>query len=156
MTEAQRGLLKLLAHRLFGVPTAVMVKDGIILEAQAQAVSSIITKDYKTIGQNIRVLNAHAQLTTTLKDIPFTTFKGYASAYYYTNPSCRPMGDVDFIGRHLVGECVPVFALCGRGVVRYDHIVQFCDFTRGSGCQPSCDTVVGDCGHCARTEFGVR
>jgi hypothetical protein len=40
------------------------------------------------------VINAHAELTELLGDIPFTTFKGYASVYYYPQPIYRPKGDV--------------------------------------------------------------
>lgn len=97
MTETQRNLLSLLAHALFSAPTAAILTDEIKAEAQAQAVSSLITTDYNVLASNIRVLHAHAQLTETLSGIPFTTFKGYASAYYYPKPSYRPMGDVDFI-----------------------------------------------------------
>ena len=97
MTESQKNLISLLAHALFDEPTNVSITPEIATEAQAQAVSSLITTDNKVLAANIRVLHAHAQLTELLHDIPYTTFKGYASAYYYPNPSYRPMGDVDFI-----------------------------------------------------------
>ena len=97
MTIEQEKLLSLVAHSLFGTPTNVNVSEGVLQEARAQAVSSIISPDYRVIANNIRVINAHAELTLLLKKISFTTFKGYASAYYYPEPSYRPMGDVDFI-----------------------------------------------------------
>ena len=97
MTKDQSNLLQLLSHTLFNEPTTATLTDEIRLEAQAQAVSALIMTDNKVLAANIRVLHAHAQLTELLQDIPFTTFKGYASAYYYPKPSYRPMGDVDII-----------------------------------------------------------
>jgi len=97
MTKEQSGLLSLLSQKLFNRPTIVSITDDIKAEAQAQAVSTLISSEYKILGKNIRVINAHAELSTLLHDIPFTTFKGYASAYYYPQPIYRPMGDVDFI-----------------------------------------------------------
>lgn len=82
MTETQRNLLSLLAHALFNAPTTATLTEEVKVEAQAQAVSSLITADNIVLASNIRVLHAHAQLTELLQDIPFTTFKGYASAYY--------------------------------------------------------------------------
>lgn len=97
MTEVQQDLLSLLACALFDVPTDAVLTPEVIAEAKVQAVSSLVSNDYPIIGQNICVLNAHAELTKMLAGIPFTTFKGYASAYYYPKPIYRPMGDVDFI-----------------------------------------------------------
>ena len=97
MTKEQSDLLSLLSQKLFNKPTSAAITDDVKAEAQAQAVSTLITSDYKTLGKNIRVINAHAELSTILHDLPFTTFKGYASAYYYPQPIYRPMGDVDFI-----------------------------------------------------------
>ena len=97
MTTTQEQLLSLLAHVLFNSPANVTITSEIEAEAQLQAVSTLISTDYRTLGANIRVFNAHAALTKILTDIPFTTFKGYASAYYYPVPAKRPMGDVDFI-----------------------------------------------------------
>ena len=97
MTKEQSELLSLLSQRLFNKPRIVSITDDIKAEAQAQAVSTLISSDYKTLGKNIRVINAHAELTGILTGISFITFKGYASAYYYPQPIYRPMGDVDFI-----------------------------------------------------------
>ena len=97
MTDAQKSLLSLLAKAIFDTPTNVVVTSEILDEAKSQTVNSIITNDYNTIAQNIRVINAHAELTKIMEGIPFATFKGYASAYYYKQPVYRPMGDVDFI-----------------------------------------------------------
>ena len=97
MTTTQEQLLSLLSHVLFNSPTTAIITPEIEAEAQLQAVSTLISTDYRTLGANIRVFNAHAELTRILAGIPFTTFKGYASAYYYPIPAKRPMGDVDFI-----------------------------------------------------------
>ena len=97
MTKEQSDLLSLLSQKLFNKPTSVLITDRIKAEAQAQAVSTLISSDYKILGKNIRVINAHAELTGILSGISFITFKGYASAYYYPQPIYRPMGDVDFI-----------------------------------------------------------
>jgi hypothetical protein len=97
MTKEQSDLLSLLSQKLFNKPTSLSITDSIKAEAQAQAVSTLIASDYKTLGKNIRVINAHADLTEVFDDIPFTSFKGYASACYYPQPIYRPMGDVDFI-----------------------------------------------------------
>ena len=97
MNKNQEQLLVCLAHSLFQRQSTVTITQEILEEAKAQAVSSIITCDYQVLGQNIRIINAHADLTRILEEIPFTTFKGYASACYYPNPYNRTMGDVDFI-----------------------------------------------------------
>ena len=82
MTKEQSELLSLLSHKLFNKPTEAAITDDVKREAEAQAVSTLITSDYKALGKNIRVINSHAELTELLSDIQFTTFKGYASAYY--------------------------------------------------------------------------
>ncbi len=97
MNDVQRKLLSLLSHSLFGANSEDSLTPEICIEAKLQAVSTLISQDYSTLATNIRVINAHAELTRRLNGIPFTTFKGYASAYYYPEPSLRPMGDVDFI-----------------------------------------------------------
>ena len=75
----------------------VTINQDILMEAKDQSVSTLIAKDYITLGNNIRLLAAHAELTSLLSGIPFTTMKGYASAFYYPEPAMRPMDDVDFI-----------------------------------------------------------
>ena len=97
MTSIQTQLLYLLSQALFGQPAGITVTQEIMAEAKAQAVSSLISTDYDTLAQNIRIAFAHAELTKVLNDVPFTTFKGYSSAYYYPNPIMRPMGDIDYI-----------------------------------------------------------
>ncbi|MBQ7454915.1 MAG: nucleotidyltransferase family protein [Clostridia bacterium] len=57
--------------------------------------STLIALDCSVMASNIRVLNAHAEATGILRDIPFVTIKGCASASYYPQPVKRPMGDVD-------------------------------------------------------------
>ena len=100
MNDTQKQLLSLLAYSLFQSPTSFTLTDEIKKEAKAHTVSTLISIDYGIGIQNIRVSVAHAHLTKILSDTPFTTFKGYASAYYYPQPSCRHMGDVDFIVSH--------------------------------------------------------
>lgn len=97
MTDVQRQLLEILSCTLYGRSSSLDITQEVLSEAREQAVSSLITKDYSVMGTNIRVIRAHAELTTLLQPISFTTFKGYASAYYYPEPFNRPMGDVDFI-----------------------------------------------------------
>ncbi len=97
MTTTQKQLLSLLSHVLFNSPANVTLTLEIEAEAKLQAVSTLISTDYRTLGSSIRVFNAHAELTRIFSGIPFTTFKGFASAYYYPIPAKRPMGDVDFI-----------------------------------------------------------
>lgn len=97
MTEIQKQLLSLLKHALFKAPTDVTETPEIVAEARSQSVSTLVARDNVTLAQNLRVINVHAELTEVLGGIPFTTFKGYASAYYYPQPIYRPMGDVDFI-----------------------------------------------------------
>ena len=100
MNDTQGQLLSILSHSLFKTPTTFKPTDEVKNEARAHAVGTLISIDYGISIQNIRVSMAHAHLTKILADIPFTTFKGYASAYYYPQPSCRQMGDVDFIVSH--------------------------------------------------------
>lgn len=95
MTGTQKQLLSLLASRLFNVPTDGAINDALLQEARLQAVESLISKDLHSIASNMRVIYAHAKLSDTLAEIPFTTIKGYASAYYYPQPTLRTMGDVD-------------------------------------------------------------
>ena len=97
MDRTQELLLQRLSRALFGIPDNSPISDDVLSEAKEQTVSALVTKDYQTIAQNIRVTEAHVELTRLLGDIPFTTFKGYASAYYYPMPEKRTMGDVDFI-----------------------------------------------------------
>ena len=83
MTREQSELLSLLSHKLFNKTIEAAITDDVKREAEAQAVSTLITSDYKILGKNIRVINAHSELMKLMTGIPFTTFKGYASAYYY-------------------------------------------------------------------------
>ena len=97
MTPSQKHLLRILSCVLFDSTITYSISKEILEEARAQSVSTIITQDYKVLASNIRLHHAHAVLTEVLDGISFTTFKGFASAYYYPNPAYRPMGDVDFI-----------------------------------------------------------
>ncbi len=96
MTEIQRDLLALLSNVLFGASSSAVLTPEILEEARTQTVSTLISsKEYEILASNIRVVYAHARLTELLRDLPFTTFKGYASASHYPQPTNRQMGDVD-------------------------------------------------------------
>ena len=97
MNSTQELLLQRVSQALFGIPDTTPLPEEALEEAKFQTVSSLITNDYQALAANIRCIAAHAELTTILKDLPFTTFKGYASAFYYPIPEKRMMGDVDFI-----------------------------------------------------------
>ena len=97
MNDTQKQLLELLSHALFNRPTEITITTDIVEEAKAQAVLSLVSDNPVKLVNNIRLTFAHAELTNVLDGVPFTTFKGYASAYYYPEPIKRPMGDVDFI-----------------------------------------------------------
>lgn len=96
MNTDQKKLLSLLANTLFHVETKVTTDESVFKEARLQAVSALVSGDYQIIAQNMRVNAAHAELTDVLKGLSFVTIKGWASASYYPDPSCRTMGDVDF------------------------------------------------------------
>ena len=97
MEKSQELLLQRLSRVLFGNPDSSPLPDDVFAEARIQAVSSLVANDYQVIAKNIRLISAHAELTKLLEGIPFTSFKGYASAFYYPVPEKRVMGDVDFI-----------------------------------------------------------
>ena len=97
MNNTQELLLLRVSQALFGIPDSTTLPKDVLEEAKVQTVSSLITNDYQALAKNIRCIAAHAELTKILKDLPFTTFKGYASAFYYPIPEKRMMGDVDFI-----------------------------------------------------------
>ena len=54
-------------------------------------------KFLQIMRNNFRVLYEHSELLEVMGKIPFTTFKGAQSAFYYPDPIIRTMGDVDFI-----------------------------------------------------------
>ena len=97
MNSTQQLLLHRVSRALFGTPDTTPLPDEVLAEAKAQAILSLISNDFPAIVANIRCTAAHAELSKVLADLPFTTFKGYASAYYYPKPENRTMGDVDFI-----------------------------------------------------------
>ena len=97
MDKSQELLLHAVSQALFGVPDSAPLPDEVLAEAKMQSVVSLITNDYQAIAANIRCIAAHTEITRLLEDIPFTTFKGFASAFYYSTPEKRMMGDVDFI-----------------------------------------------------------
>lgn len=53
----------------------------------------------QTVFNNMRVDREHGELHDLLTDagIPYVTLKGSTSASYYSNPTIRAMGDVDFL-----------------------------------------------------------
>ena len=51
MTKEQSELLSLLSHKLFNKPTEAAINDDVKREAEAQAVSTLITSDYKILGK---------------------------------------------------------------------------------------------------------
>ena len=97
MNKEQEMLLQRLSRALFSNPDTSPLPDDVLKEAKAQTISSLVMNDYQSIANTIRLFAAHAELSKILKSIPFTTFKGYASAFYYPTPEKRTMGDVDFI-----------------------------------------------------------
>ena len=83
MNDTQRDLLSLVANALFSIETDVKINDEIREEAKKQAVWGLIDpKAYAVFANNARVQYSHALLSRYMGDIPFTTIKGYASAYY--------------------------------------------------------------------------
>ena len=52
MTTAQEQLLSLLSHVLFDNRTTTTITPDIEAEAQLQAVSTLISTDYRTLGAN--------------------------------------------------------------------------------------------------------
>ncbi|MBO4750026.1 MAG: nucleotidyltransferase family protein [Lachnospiraceae bacterium] len=96
MRNTESDLLKLLSESLFGCKSDVEISDEIMKEARIQTVSSLISSsEFGMLATNMLVAAAHADLTKVLEGIPFVTIKGFASAYYYSNPVKRDMGDVD-------------------------------------------------------------
>ena len=86
--------------------------DAILQEARAQAVVGlIIEKAPKELGDTLRaeddklkakfarMLLCQTQLVTLFRSagIPLVILKGMAAAMYYTKPTARMMGDVDFL-----------------------------------------------------------
>lgn len=96
MNTIQKTLLKEIAFQLFHKGEKQTITKEVVKEARIQALSSLITEDFQVISNNIRVSAAHSELTEVLGDTPFVTIKGFASAYYYSDPIKRVMGDVDF------------------------------------------------------------
>lgn len=96
MTEE---LLTLVSSALFGTPCDTEATDELIKEAEKQAVSGLVRKDYRLVARNMRVVYEHLALHTLLtrSGIPYVILKGYASAAYYPDPDKRTLGDVDFL-----------------------------------------------------------
>lgn len=120
MNNTERQLLELIKESLFGngsISFSNFDYDAVMKEASIQAVQGIVVsvtpKEYasanlknrnisdKQFAKYIRYLHEEDELKNLLdeKDIPFVILKGNAAAMYYKNPSCRSMGDVDFLVR---------------------------------------------------------
>lgn len=98
MNDTQRRLLSLVSNALFETKEEKTLDEDIIAEAKRQAVWGIIDrKAYMEYANNINIQYAHASLSKYLDGIPFTTIKGFSSAYYYPDPAIRALGDVDFL-----------------------------------------------------------
>jgi len=97
MTDAQRELLDRLPPAIYDGEAHLENDPRLLGEARAQAVSTLVCRDYAVLASNVRVIAAHADLTGMLSGLPFTTLKGYASARWYPDPALRPMGDVDLM-----------------------------------------------------------
>ncbi len=119
MTDSQIILLNLLSKALFGKTIEMGNADWLVIlkEAKNQAVVQLVNsvldnsnlppeeaKQWKlvssaTITYNIQVLYNHSVLHRwmTHANIPYVVLKGAASASYYSIPTYRSMGDVDFL-----------------------------------------------------------
>lgn len=115
ISEPGRVLLSLVGCTLFGTDLCLSetVSPGQVLsESRHQAVTRAA---YESLPENWRVLwekPALSSLKTTMvvnawhgeihrlmieNGIPYCILKGCSSAYYYPDPLCRAMGDVDFL-----------------------------------------------------------
>ena len=72
-------------------------KEALALDAETYSKwqTLALTVMSSTVQNNF----ANVKITNLLQqnDIPHSTIKGYASAYFYPNPSLRQMGDIDFL-----------------------------------------------------------
>ena len=124
MTQTDQVLLDLIKKSLWDIdlPDYDTLYDepvdwaAVFEEAKIQAIPALVASSvpdtapeairaewnqlsYKVIANYHRVLAAQDKLLTLLKDndIPVAILKGSAAAIYYTVPSKRSMGDIDFL-----------------------------------------------------------
>ena len=110
MTESEKNILLALQKALFNKqPSMDITADDIDYnEAQKQAVTTLVYSaiddshweiSAQTLKRNMIVLNEHSVFHKLMCDaeIPYVVLKGYASAYYYSKPLLRVMGDVDVL-----------------------------------------------------------
>ena len=117
MTREQNVLLKLINQSQFGLSNPVCYDevdfDALFFEATQQSIFGLIASEFltkcpeekylheqhKMKAHYIRYNHAEEELTNLLSkfEIPHVILKGNASAVYYTDPSCRSMGDIDFL-----------------------------------------------------------
>ena len=122
MNQTQEQLLALLGNRLFMAETGTAVSQEILKEAKFHSVDALISDEYQTIANNMRVSAAHAELTEVLSGLPFVTIKGWASASYYPDPTRRTMGDVDFyLPPACYGEAAARLEDQGYEALDHDH-----------------------------------
>lgn len=122
MTDVQATLLRVVSAALFDCEMPkldIEQLDSLIKESKAQTVFPLF---YSSLGDEIKAqlpedkrsaceqmlltyivsgvrnFSEHGELhkAMTESDVPYVTIKGLASAMYYSQPSLRTMGDVDF------------------------------------------------------------
>lgn len=115
MNQTEQALLNIIQISLFGKEISLPSDpdwEAILDEAEKQTILGFVIpaapEEYRKKWSNkadrilfdfIRILHAQTQLVGLFKDnqIPMAVLKGSAAAVYYPNPSCRSMGDIDFI-----------------------------------------------------------
>lgn len=116
-------LLKLLKTSMFGIENTIDFGDIDLLEVFKEAKKQTVLAytfaslpptakendpdtyekwenlSFSIIQNNYNLLNANVELDKFLEsaDIPHSTLKGFASAYYYDKPHLRQMGDIDLL-----------------------------------------------------------
>ena len=119
MNKEQSVLLDLIKQSQFGpsevIGFADVDMDALYKEASQQSVLGLVAPEipeaysnskwyetkYRSKASYIRYCNAQDELKKVLVEagIPFVILKGNASAISYKDPSCRTMGDIDFLVR---------------------------------------------------------
>lgn len=119
MTNTQQALLDLLSKALFNhgdIDSSGYNWQEIKEEALDQTIFTVIYPvicnmlpeelssewkmlNYRLFSNNMKVVYGHGELHDLMceNDIPYTSLKGFSSAYYYPVPFNRIMGDVDFL-----------------------------------------------------------
>ena len=120
LTKNQKSLLSILSLSLFGVRCNDIDNELDFKELKTESLNQTVytliypvikeiipmslKKNWKNtyshiISKNLRVDYEHSELHKLLtgNNIPYTILKGFSSAYYYSDPLKRMMGDVDFL-----------------------------------------------------------